>query len=353
MILVTCGKFDDFGGKPSGYASKLFSNFAPNDKIKIINGGNFDSLTNIDFSKYRVVIWFADIPNDKKKIVNTIKIINPKCMLISSKFNNGNYEPFDLVKRALDSKSNLLVEFNNSDDVIKATLWDALGNVYLNNSDNIDNVRKFIKNRIEDFGRVKRIASVQVGDSEDIPDQKDFFDLAKDYADKFHDLVHAVNTSRFMGNLSFRCQSGFPSFRGKNRLYISKRNIDKRSIDKDGFVAVDSNDFFPVKYYGTNKPSVDAPIQLALYNMMPKINYMLHAHVYIHGSDFTDRFVPCGDFREVWKVRDVLSSDDVFVDEIDFFSVNLYGHGSIIGSHDVDSLRDIDYYARPMPEYVK
>lgn len=48
------------------------------------------------------------------------------------------------------------------------------------------------------------------------------------------DYFKAISTI----NVSFRCEKGFPSFRDKNIIYVSKRNMDKRMIGKEGFVAV-------------------------------------------------------------------------------------------------------------------
>ena len=353
MILIVCGTFDDIGGKSSGYAEKLFADIIAKNKVDFINGSNFDKLLNIDFMKYQIIIWFADIPNSAPKIINTIKLKNPKCMLITSKRNvDEKYKPFDLIERALNSKSNLLVEFTCNHGKVSATLWDALGNVYLNKCEDIHRTAQALSEKIFDFGRVRRIASKKIGEATSVPNESRFFALARQYADKFHSLVHAVNTSRFVGNLSFRCQHGFPSFKSNDLVYVSRRNIDKRGIDQEGFVPVSTKSFSPIKYYGLNKPSVDTPIQVLLYDMMPKIKYMIHSHAYIKNAEFTDNIVPCGDLREVWKVRDALVRSGTVVENVECFTVNLKGHGSLIGSSSVESLQDIDYYARPIPEYL-
>lgn len=59
----------------------------------------------------------------------------------------------------------------------------------------------------------------------------------------------------------------------------------------------------PIEYYGDYKPSVDTPSQIMLYQAYPKVNYMLHGHVYIDGFPFTNRCIPCGAIEEAHEIK--------------------------------------------------
>ena len=49
-------------------------------------------------------------------------------------------------------------------------------------------------------------------------------------------------------------------------------------------------------YYG-EKPSVDTPIQIKLFNYYHNVNYMVHGHVYVDNAKMTEHKIPlwlCG-----------------------------------------------------------
>lgn len=182
-----------------------------------------------------------------------------------------------------------------------------------------------------------------------VPDETEFFDIIKEYADVFHELINpSPNVTRFLGNSSFRCQRGFPSFRKNGIIYVSKRNIDKRFIDKEGFVPTKLSDE-EVFYYGKNKPSVDTPIQLRLYSKLPHINYMIHAHVYIQDAPFTSHMIPCGGIQEVKEILNIIGNEYGSYNK-DFYSINLVGHGCIVMSSDTEKLKNLKYIGRVLPE---
>lgn len=345
--IIVAGRFDDQGGRESGYVKALVRHFP--SQVYVVNGGYWEDLLKIDLTKYKLICWFADVPNDKIKIVNNIKSKNPKCILVTSKQNhNYQYEPLDIIERALKTKSNLLVEFKKYNGTVSATIWDALGNVYIKESTNIESVANTLLFRIHTVQQSKRVNSEQIGEAKEIPDEFAFFNIAKECANRFHHLIHAVNTGRFVGNLSFRCGHGFPSFKKDGLIYVSRRNIDKREIGKDGFVAVDVHSEDPIRYYGDHKPSVDTPIQVRLYKIFP-VKYMLHSHVYILNAPFTNQVVPCGDIREVDEICKVVTMDSFAKNKM--FVVNLLGHGSLIGVIDVKQFSNLEYVARKVPEY--
>lgn len=344
-VLIVAGNFDDLGGSPSGYAAKVFDDTMFPDTT-IMNGGSWQDLEDAmrDIDVYDAVLWFPNIDNSKPKLVRQIKQQNRRCMLVTSKNNTGDrYSSLEIISRALDTKSNLLVEFKKNDGLVYAKVWDALGNVFFNSSDPVG-LKECLASRINVLSSYTRIGSKKVGDALAIPNEERFFEIARGYASRFHELIHAVNSERFVGNLSFRCENGFASFRHDNVIYISRRNIDKRDIGVDGFVAVSLKDLDQVHFYGNNKPSVDAPIQSRLYDYFPNINYMIHSHAYIEHRPFTNKVVPCGAIEEVDEITSIVSEESYF------FARNLLGHGSIVGSNHVCQLNDIRYIAREFPE---
>lgn len=361
MILVLAGRFDDAGGKPSGYAQKLFGG---SGGFELVNGGHWSSIKTLAerasefINDYAAVIWLADIPNDKPKLIDGIKRDCPRIMLVSSKNNlDDKYSPLQIVGRALQTKSNLLLEFTRGDDGrIETTVWDALGNAYAYRCPDPDEVRQQLLDRLLFISSMGRVGSTQVGDAKPVPDESRFFELARGYADKFHELIHAANPGRFLGNLSFRCENGFPSFRDGDVIYVSRRNIDKRSIGSDGFVAVDAKSKDVVRYYGENKPSVDTPIQLRLFRRFQHVRYMLHSHAYIETAPYTNKVIPCGAIHEADAViecverayRDGRGHPDPGIEY--GWMVNLKGHGSLVACETVEGISHLPYISRPVPE---
>jgi ribulose-5-phosphate 4-epimerase/fuculose-1-phosphate aldolase len=190
----------------------------------------------------------------------------------------------------------------------------------------------------------------------DDPEIISFIEKVKVQANKFHEIIHGVNTTRMLGNASFRCQRGFPSFRvqfeNTDRIFVSRRNVDKRFISKDEFVAVrDLNGM--VGYYGPNKPSVDTPVQLRLYKWFPKVNYMLHSHTYIEGAPFTSKRVPCGAIEEASYICGATPGYEMYPDYNAYnMAINILGHGSIVLAKTPEFIDNIKWVPRPVPEVV-
>jgi hypothetical protein len=255
--LFVVGTFNDSGGRESSYGDSLIGYLLANCEFRsyrAFNGGKFDDLANIDFTQFNTIFWFADIPNNKPKLVREIKNINPTCMLITSKRNDGcKYAFLDLIARALQTKSNLLVEFVKQREGVDANLLDPLGNCFIRSAHDPKQLALAILGRLNQLRKFTRKPSIQIGEAAPLPGlgeeiTEEFMALVEMYAAKFHKLIHAP-TSRFLGNASFRCESGFPSFRSNEKIYVTRRNIDKRSIDINGFVLFEDMPKF-VGYYG-------------------------------------------------------------------------------------------------------
>lgn len=346
--LYVAGKFDEIGGRESKIAKTLYDSIGINATQH--NGGSFSQLESIvsELHQYNLIFWFADVPNDKEKLVKEIKQKNNACILVTSKRNMNKYSFPELVAHALNIKSNLFVEFSSDAEKYKGRVIDPLGNVFLDYEKDMGIVGKVVGKRARELLSFNRISSSCVDGKCEVPDEEGFFALVRTYADVFHNLIHPVPSERFLGNLSFRCERGFPSYREGNIIYVSQRNVDKRYIGRNAFVPVILDSKEKVEYIGEHKPSVDTPIQIRLYNYYPKVRYMLHSHTYIADAPFTENIIPCGaveEAEEVKKIQPSLAATDFFV--------NLLGHGSLALASNVEKLKDIPYIPRPMPEIHK
>ena len=352
--IVIGGKFDDQGGRPSGYVKKLYGHLsAINPGGSLINGGSFSDLKGlvdvIESLPCKAMLWFPDVPNDKEKLIKQIKVKNTKLLLVTSKNNlDRKYSFMELVARALQVKANLFVEFTDpvhDPKRIHASVCDPLGNCF-SRTEKIEGTAVALMSRLEELSKFTRMASKGDGLGElPVAPPEGFIDLIRHYAEVYHDLIHPADGSRFLGNASFRCESGFPSFRTEEGIYVSRRNVDKRSLGAESFVEVRFLNENSIFYDGPNKPSVDTPIQLMLYRYYTKIRFMLHSHVYITGALETDRVIPCGAVEEFYEILKLAPDRNSTL-----IQVNLKGHSSLIMADSLPFLHAIKYESRPVPE---
>ncbi len=373
-VLIVGGTFDTEGGRPSKLINSINIELSKETSFEVtcFNGGLVYELQNDIFWSvidYNVVLWFANVSNDEDKL-RDVKAINPKAILITSKRNDNNKYTFaELISRALAIKANLTVEFSKHEDKFNMMLFDPLGNVFYDGFDVQELCSKLI-NRTKQLCLFTRVPSVQDTENEapSIFGDLEFFEFARDCADIFHNLIRpAKGTERFLGNMSFRCQNGFPSFRGENGIiYVSRRNVDKSEINAASFVPTylgGCNN--TTMYFGNNKPSVDTPIQLRLYELFPWANYMLHAHCYVDTTDIPDtimvrttRPVPCGALEEVTEICGAVAGYPYSSGGPRLLAINLCGHGCILIAKDVEIFKELQkhkdncFVQRPIPEVV-
>lgn len=352
-IALIGGTFDTNGGRRSGYVEHLY--LALRTKRPFYrNGGTYEDLTKVvsDLGNVDAVLWFADVPNDLPKLVGDIKARWPKLYLVTSKRNFGEeYQWSEILGRALKVKANLTVVIGGERTKVAASVVDPLGSAYCLDETDPAKVVDALLRRLDRLREFKRIASQQVGERivppED-PELPAFYTLVREQAERFHAIIHGVGHERMMGNASFRCAKGFPSFREGSLIFVSQRDVDKRFIGPDAFVCVAQTldrGGDPVLYYGSVKPSVDTPIQVRLYAAFPRVKYMLHSHTYIEGVPMTPEPIPCGAVEEAQAVFDLIG-DHQATD----FAVNLKGHGSIVFASRLDSMRNQPWVPRPVPE---
>lgn len=381
QMLIVGGTFDHNGGRPSGLVRSIDKSIREKTAFDVttVNGGWVEDLHEEILPSvlgFDVVLWFANVSNDEVKL-RDVKAINPKCILITSKRNDdGKYTFADLISRALAIKANLTIEFSKDPDgLFNMMLFDPLGNVFYDGFV-VDKMCTKLLDRTKQLLMFTRVPSVQdTNEAPDVPKETEFFDFAHNCADIFHNLIQpAKGTERFLGNMSFRCQNGFPSFRGEDGIvYVSRRNVDKSDINATSFVPTYLYDTNTVKYFGENKPSVDTPVQLRLYKLFPWANYMLHAHCYVDTTGIpgtmmlrTNNPVPCGALEEVQEIYNILprlitdpeGTVKLFNKNAPrLLAINLVGHGCILIAKDVEILKELQKYKdncfikRSMPEY--
>ena len=377
-VLIVGGTFDKEGGRPSKLIYKIYEELKkePFFEITYANGGLVSDLHNgilPDVVNYEVVLWFANVSNDEDKL-RDVKALNPKALLITSKRNDDNKYTFaELISRALAIKANLTIEFSKQEDKFNMMLFDPLGNVFYDGFD-VEAMCEYLIQRMGQLQQFTRVPTIQETElpAPEVPEETEFFEFAHDCADIFHNLIRpAKGTERFLGNMSFRCQNGFPSFRGENGIvYVSRRNVDKSDINAASFVPTYLTENLTTKYFGENKPSVDTPVQLRLYKLFPWANYMLHAHCYVDTTDIPDTMmlrtnepIPCGALEELSEIRIVLPARDGSFVEFSkiaprLLAINLKGHGCILIAKDVEIFKELQkhkdncFVQRPVPETV-
>jgi hypothetical protein len=349
--LFVGGRFDDEGGRPSGYIKKLFeAMLAINPNGILLNGGIFETLRSTVLDRYQVIFWMPDVPNDKEKLVSDIKKKNPHTLLVTSKNNRRRdlYSLNELVARALAVKANLFVELSG-DNTIFSKLFDPLGNIYCETS-SVECLAVTLMARTSELLSFTRMPCIECPEMEkdlnsiNLEAIQPFLNLVRKYAEVFQGLIRP-NSTRFLGNASFRCEHGFPSFKDEaGRVFVSQRNIDKTKIEVENFVPVSLKKLC-VWYGGNKKPSVDTPIQLMLYRYYSEIRYIMHSHTYLKSTPSTGCIIPCGAVEEFYEIIKLMPARNSMS-----MKINLRGHGSLVMASSMMDFENLEYIARPLPE---
>lgn len=338
--MIVGGTFDKEGGKQSSIVAQM-AKFLGVDSV---NGGTLESL-DIDFSGVDALIWMPNIHNDEDKILPGIKVKYPHMLLVQSKLiTDGNYTPADVVGRLLKSRALLGITFeSNSKGNYKFELLDPLGNIYCKTR-KIEKLCRELRKRITHIQSMSRVPSVTAGPIRYVNIEKEFIDIVKQFGEKFSTFVNAVNPNRLLGNAATRCESGFPAIKSDGKVFVSRRNVDKKTLASKDFVEVRIGDR-RVEYFGTKKPSVDTPMQAFLFEYFPEVKYMIHGHVYVENAPMTENKIPCGFLEEIEEILDVVKGNNLRE-----FSVNLKGHGCLIACSDLSYFDTVKLVGRPLPE---
>jgi hypothetical protein len=350
-ILIVGGTFDEKTGKPSSIVSKIQSSIP---EACSINGGNIAQLEDLNLEEFSCVVWLPNIDNKHPKILPELKKKYPHLLLVSSKrVVEKDYTHFDIVSKLLKTRSNLGIMITKTGDVYNFELVDPLGNRFCNTTD-LQEFSGILRERIQFLNSITRRRSYQKeSEFPDLSGQIDpeYISLVKHYGTIFTEHVNAVNPSRFLGNTSTRCMKGFPSFRlDTSCMLVSRRNVDKETLGADDFVPVSLEKFSNTReskmiYLGNNKPSVDSPIQIELYQKLKNINFMIHGHVYLETAEITSNIIPCGGLEEVEEIMNLI--EDPLITR---FAINLRGHGFLAGGNTLEDIKDLRFISRGLPE---
>lgn len=351
--IIVGGVFDETGGKPSEWVTRLAEGL-PGD-VEVINGGHTRTLDGIIKDRLRshqTILWFPEVSPKRQSVAFEIKKMYPFRTLITAFFNpEGRREFQSMINEALGTHSNLWIEFTGSAN-FRAVLRDPLSNEY-GEAGNPARLAKLLLARLETLDTFTRQRSTSNGvpfavESNDVVDR--FISIIKERGEELHRLVHPEEgVYRFLGNASFRASAAFDQPELQNMIFVSRRNVDKRTLSLDSFVQVglEPTRDGMLSFRGPYKPSVDSPIQARLYSKFPDVNFILHAHVYVEGAPFTAQFCPCGSLEEVEEVVRIARRNGVTTN----FAINLLGHGSIIFAQSPDFLeKAVRLHARPTPE---
>lgn len=367
-VLFVCGTFDENGGKRSSIGDQLHIGFTAKAlcpeleefDVTLYNGGTMATLEHAAHkaASAHAVIWLANVPADHpKKFVRSIKVINPTCVLVTSKRSvEKGYSIPAVVQHALGLHSNLIILFtalaNEARGKYRAQLLDPLGNLFWQgtNTKEFQELGATLNLRVSYLLSLQRMGTIKAMGScpEKNPEENDFLSFVRSSAATFAELIPSPDEiTRFVGNASFRCAHGFPAFKDNRAIFVSRRNVDKQGIRMADFVPIIGEHEGKLLYCGDHKPSVDAPVQCRLFHLYPNIRYMIHGHVYLGGAPTTSAVLPCGALLEANEVWEHFPEDDQ-----EAFAINLRGHGFIAGADDVDTLRQIvtGLVARPMLE---
>ncbi len=338
-MFIVGGTFDNNGGKPSFIVGKMMELLGCTG----INGGSLGDL-DIDFSFTDTLIWMPNISNSEDKILPSIKIRHPHILLVQSKtITDGNYTDSDIVGRLLQSRSLLGITFERKAKGYRFKLLDPLGNRYCKTYD-LTVLCHALCNRIHEVRSMTRMPSKSVGEVREFSIDDQFIEIVKNLGTQFSTFVNAINPNRLLGNASTRCSVGFPAVKEDERIFVSRRNVDKQTLTSEDFVEVSLPDR-RIEYYGDKKPSVDTPIQVLLFSRFPNIRYMVHGHVYVENAPMTKSKIPCGFLEEVLEVVGEVTNSDV-----NHFVVNLRGHGCLIACSDLSYFDTVKLKGRPFPE---
>lgn len=359
-VVVVCGDWNVDEGRPSKLMAAFVEGLSTTPEVTgmYFNGGPFYKLYKVveNYAKDAdAIIWAPNIDNSLGK-VRDIKIVNPHCVLVSSKANlKHKYSVKEVVARALAMHSQLVLHFTVNDvGRVAGQIIDTLANAWSPPMANFYELGQCVGEQIRRLSEFKRVPSISIGaEAGKAPVPPEFLETIVRFGGVFHRLMDPpADVVRFLGNSSFRCTRGFPSMRMDDySAYVSRRNVDKQSLTAEDFIYATIDAYGRIRYSGVHKPSVDTPIQLALYANLPKINFMIHSHTYVAGAPYTKRMCPCGALEEVEEVLAV-------IEEYDFdtlqtgFAVNLVGHGSIMFASKVSDFGQFAHDARPMPEHM-
>lgn len=313
-----------------------------NKKINILREDNYIFLLSDDISKYKI----------KDEYPTNMFILGIRNIDFNKSMNYS-----------LEYKANLTLIFG--DEII---VHDPLGNIWykgINEGEAFDIIihrlnflNKMTKKKTQPNNNKNlklnwyfdpyQVEMNKINGKVEIPSVQEFLDIVTEYAKQYYDLVPSMQYNPQFKR-TMRCRRGMPSFRFGSNIVVSKRIITNEFITQDDLVVTYTKDN-NIYYYGDDKPSIDTPIHIKLYDEYKNINFILHSHEYIDGAPYTEKSIPCGAIEEADKIIKTINKN--YCNNSNFYIINELGHGSIILSKNIELLKNIKIKKRPMPEII-
>lgn len=331
----------------NGFKNEILKTFSQ-DTIQIKN--NTNKLNDFD-------IVFAI---DKNIELSNLKEKYQKIMLIG--ISQGN-TIFENIQYTIQKKLNLGFIINNN----TITIIDPLGNIWYQGNDKTKAIES-AKNRLLYLKKITRQSTFESNKSLMLNWYFNSFKLNEEpikgtisetIEPNFLNLIHKYSKQIYpmMGaDLSkdnhpkIRCAKTMPSFRKNRKIFVSKRETPYTFLETEDFTETElsNNKIF---YKGKDKPAVDTPIHIKIYEYLPQINYIIHTHTYIKDAPTTSISNPCGAIEEFDEIKKVIK--EYYQDStLNQYKINLKGHGSITLAHSLAELENIQYINRPLPEIM-
>lgn len=318
--LIVGGNFGDIP-KSSSVIKKLTSHFL-DGTTEIINGGTISDLPHDINSD--LIIWAPNIDNESPKQYPKKSNGN---VLICSKVMREGYTTMDAITRIFKMQGNAVIAIYPGVTGFKFQLIDALGNTWIDTddisvlADTIKGLYTFTKESIRVGSKRVDVEGIERND-----DLSEFIEVNKSLSE----YIQTSCGERFFGNLSTRCMKLFPSLKTKKGIFVSPRNVNKEHLTSEDMVFVEMhNGSNEIIYSGPNKPSIDTPIQLKLYEHNIQINYMIHGHAFVKGAPTTEHYYVCGDLREFDDVNKLINGQNYGI-------INLKNHGFLIYGYSLE-----------------
>lgn len=329
---------------------KYLNEIKDNFKEDSVLTGNGIDMQNIDIS----------FMLDEKTNIVGLKEKYQKIMLVGAFYGR---EVQNAVFYGIKNKLNLTFVFSNV-----VTVIDPLGNIWYVGTDMNDAI-KAAKDRLTylikitrqrtfksdsalalawyfDSFKVEEQESDNIGEAADV--EKDFLDVIHSFSKQIYPMM-GVDLKEHK-RPEIRCAKTMPSFRYKNKIFVSKRVVPDYLLRSGDFVEV-YMDSGKLIYFGEEKPSVDSPVHVRLYELLPNINYIVHMHEYIEGAPFTKTNNPCGAIEEYDAIEEAITEH--YIDNMcELYTVNLKGHGSVVMSSSIEKLQSISLRKRNIPEIM-
>jgi len=362
--IIIGGSWGEKSGRPSIFTDTFAKGAVVSKKFKeivLLNGGAIDEIVSM-VEKVgggaKSLIWIPESTTD-------LSIIRPHCdediILLTKEINDsGKLSPQSILTNGILSESDLVMEVTTQHGVTRARLVDVLGNQWRGSTNDFSNIGCSASNRINDLidmSKKSLVKPAKMSDKSDVPEEKDDFKkFIKVVREKFDFIskegMFTKQFSRlFSGSASIRMYDLSLGINNAKELnYSSILHTDMSEICAKDFVRSGIKEW-KSWFIGTNLPNENATVQLKLLSILPRVNFVVHAHAYVYNAHFNNNIVPCGSYHEIKEIVEVIKKHSL--NKLSCFSVNLIGHGSTTVCNNPDELESVTFVSRTLYENVK